>query len=459
MLSTGVSYRRLGIPALEELKRRGRLLRCIGLRGTDAGGPRGLGSRGWQLGRTERRAPLPLLEDRTRRGAGPVARGQHVVLPAADQIAATPNIEVHQNTEVLDGGGPGRLEQLKVERCASLGPTSLCSLSCSLRSPAASPGLLGASAPYRIFFWAHAIGAYGILLLLSAKAVVVLDAVRRRSGVSADRVSAFLLAFLLVCVLTTGLLWVTAGRRTLLGFSVINVHAWLAIGLVALLSWHALARRWIVRVPAATDRRAFLRLAGLLAAGFVVWQAERVTARLLDLPGSRRRFTGSYEVGSFSSAFPATSWLDDDPEPVDQSAWRLVVDGEVERPRSLSHADLQELAREPVAATIDCTGGWYSRQRWDGVPLAHVLELVGPKESARSVSIESVTGYGRRFSLDHARKLTLATHVAGQELTHGHGFPVRLVVPDRRGFDWVKWVTRVEVTDSSRLLQPPLPLT
>jgi DMSO/TMAO reductase YedYZ molybdopterin-dependent catalytic subunit len=73
--------------------------------------------------------------------------------------------------------------------------------------------------------------------------------------------------------------------------------------------------------------------------------------------------------------------------------------------------------------------------------------------------VESVTGYTRRFSVDHARHLLLATRVAGGPLSHGHGFPVRLVVPDRRGFEWVKWVVRIRVLRGSYLLQPPLPLT
>ena len=57
----------------------------------------------------------------------------------------------------------------------------------------------------------------------------------------------------------------------------------------------------------------------------------------------------------------------------------------------------------------------------------------------------SHTGYRWSFSLDDARGLLLATHVGGEPLAHGHGAPVRLVAPGRRGFQWVKWVVRVEV--------------
>ncbi len=320
-------------------------------------------------------------------------------------------------------------------------------------------GLLGASDPHRVFFWAHAIGAYGIITILAAKAIVIRDAVRRRPGITADRIAAASLVFLLIAVLVSGLIWITYGRVFVLGFSLINVHAVMAVALLALLAWHVVGRRWIVRVPAAADRRAFLRLSGVLAAGAVLWQTERVAGLLLDLPGSRRRFTGSYEVASLSPHFPSTSWLNDDPQPIELPGWRLGVDGAVDDALSLSYEEIEQMPRASVTAIIDCTGGWYSRQAWDGIAFAELLARAGVRNDAKSISVESMTGYSRRFSLERADNLILATRVAGQPLSHGHGYPIRLVVPDRRGFEWVKWVTRVRVLESSHLFQPPLPLT
>lgn len=39
----------------------------------------------------------------------------------------------------------------------------------------------------------------------------------------------------------------------------------------------------------------------------------------------------------------------------------------------------------------------------------------------------------------------LATHLAGGELPAANGWPCRLVAPDRRGLDWIKWVTEIQV--------------
>jgi len=326
-------------------------------------------------------------------------------------------------------------------------------------------GLLGDTDPYRIIFWLHAIGAYGLVVLLFAKSMLVLNAVRRRPGVTRARITLSLLALLLLAVLVTGLAWISAGGAiyvftSSVDWSLINVHAYLALVFCALIVWHVVDRRWIVRVPAARNRAAFLRIAGIAAAGVVLWQVERTVQRLLDTGGSERRFTGSYERGtSFAGVFPEVSWINDDPAPIDPASWRLTVDGEVGRELELTRDELAALPQRRLVALLDCTGGWYTEQEWRGPAFGDVLALAGPTGAAESVVVSSVTGYARRFSLERARELTLATDVAGEPLTHGHGFPARLVVPGERGFEWVKWITRVSVVDSNELLQPPLPLS
>ena len=112
-----------------------------------------------------------------------------------------------------------------------------------------------------------------------------------------------------------------------------------------------------------------------------------------------------------------------------------------------------------MRATLDCTGGWHTTQDWTGIPLKEILERAGIKPEAASITVRSVTGYYRRFSLDEAERYLLATKVGTESLSHGHGFPVRLVAPGKRGFEWVKWVDSIEVNDTSKWWQPPLPLT
>jgi DMSO/TMAO reductase YedYZ molybdopterin-dependent catalytic subunit len=116
------------------------------------------------------------------------------------------------------------------------------------------------------------------------------------------------------------------------------------------------------------------------------------------------------------------------------------------------------MALTHLTATLDCTGGWYSAQEWHGVLVGHLLDLAQPTATARTVVFASSTGYSRRYSLAEARQLLLATHVGGNLLSHGHGSPARLVAPGHRGYDWVKWVARINVVESPWFWQPPLPL-
>ena len=96
-------------------------------------------------------------------------------------------------------------------------------------------------------------------------------------------------------------------------------------------------------------------------------------------------------------------------------------------------------------AVLDCTSGWAMRTAWRGTPLRAVLDAAGADPDAPHVRLRSVTGWSvnlERHELDDA---ILATHVAGAPLPAANGAPCRLVAPDRRGLDWIKWVTEIEV--------------
>ena len=304
----------------------------------------------------------------------------------------------------------------------------------------------------------HASVAYAIVAVLAWKAVVVARSLRRNRVAGTPRMVFLVMAALFVFVLTSGLVWAKAGRVVLSPVSLIELHQWTAIAVATLLTWHVVARRWVWTLSPSRDRRAFLRIAAGSTAGLILWQGSAAFARLAGLPGVNRRFTGSYETGSFTGAFPRVSWALDDPAAVSRDDWRLVVDGAVQSPLVLDFDRVASLARDELEATLDCTGGWYSTQVWTGIRVARLLDMAAPGPGWRSIEVESVTGYSRRFSAAEAGTMLLAVSVAGRELSHGHGAPLRLVVPDHRGFDWVKWVRRIRVHESSELWQPPLPL-
>ena len=317
-------------------------------------------------------------------------------------------------------------------------------------------------------FDVHAVAGVSTVVLLAWK----LRRVRHRiapGALDATRVLSVLLAVVASGALATGIWWVFGGRLDLGPWGLLNLHIGLGLLVPVLLVGHLWSRFRLPRRETVADRRNALRYAALVGSGALVWRAQETTNRLLDTAGAERRFTGSREEGSDDgNRFPVTSWVADDPDPVDREAWTLDVRGAVADPLALSHADVAAVGsggddggdgapagpgradrtpgRTERRALLDCTSGWYSVHDWQGVRVGDLLDAVEPADGAAWVQFRSVTGYRFSLPLDEARDALLATHVDGQRLSHGHGAPARLVAPGRRGFQWVKWVEAVRVT-------------
>jgi DMSO/TMAO reductase YedYZ molybdopterin-dependent catalytic subunit len=312
----------------------------------------------------------------------------------------------------------------------------------------------------RWLLWSHRAGGLALVVLLVWKVGIAARSYRRR-GITLSTGLSAVVGLLLLGSLATGLLWATVGLPwvpvpVLGSWTVLSLHVAISLLLIPLFVVH-LGLRW--PQPSRADlvgRRAVLRMLGLLAAGFVLWRIQEVFSAL---SGSSRRFTGSREEASFAgNLYPFTNWLSDPIPQIDSNRWQLRIHGRVERETVLSYEEILTLGGTVRQATLDCTGGWYTIQRWSGVPVAALLEQTGLKDNACSLLFRSATGYSRRFPLEEAGGLLLATHVGDEALSAGHGFPLRLVAPGHRGYDWVKWISEVEVRPDPGWLEPPLPL-
>jgi hypothetical protein len=125
--------------------------------------------------------------------------------------------------------------------------------------------------------------------------------------------------------------------------------------------------------------------------------------------------------------------------------WALQVDGP--RPFRLSLADLEGQARSEARLPITCVEGWSVNAHWRGLRLLDLVERAGGSADAvvRLHSLEEV-GYNHSdiFGPQLAVAL-LATHLNGERLDLDHGYPLRLIAPNRAGVLNTKWLARVEV--------------
>jgi DMSO/TMAO reductase YedYZ molybdopterin-dependent catalytic subunit len=134
------------------------------------------------------------------------------------------------------------------------------------------------------------------------------------------------------------------------------------------------------------------------------------------------------------------------------AAYRLRVDGLVERPTELSYRDLTErLPQTALQRDFQCVTGWrVDEVAWRGVVLAQLLDEVGVLPSATRVRFHSFDGtYTESLSLAQARRpdVLVAHTLEGHAIGREHGGPVRMYVAPMYGYKSLKWLDRIELVD------------
>lgn len=135
--------------------------------------------------------------------------------------------------------------------------------------------------------------------------------------------------------------------------------------------------------------------------------------------------------------------------------WRLIVDGLVQRPLSLSLAQLRAAPHRTQITRHDCVEGWSAIGQWTGMPLRLLLHQAGLRSNARFIVFHCAddsggTPYYESFDLIDAfhPQTILAWGMNGQPLSVEHGAPLRLRVERQLGYKQAKYVMRVEAVDS-----------
>jgi len=131
--------------------------------------------------------------------------------------------------------------------------------------------------------------------------------------------------------------------------------------------------------------------------------------------------------------------------------WRLVVDGMVASPASFSLAELKTFPSRSQITLIACEEGWSYIAEWTGVPLSHVLNLVGASPQARYVVYRSIqTDWWDSIDMADAThpQTFLTLGMNGAELPVAFGGPLRLRVPRQLGYKNVKYINHLTLTDN-----------
>jgi DMSO/TMAO reductase YedYZ molybdopterin-dependent catalytic subunit len=129
--------------------------------------------------------------------------------------------------------------------------------------------------------------------------------------------------------------------------------------------------------------------------------------------------------------------------------WTLKITGPAAEV-SLTRAQLTAMVSHHQELPISCVEGWSANAHWTGVRMRDLVALVGgtAKSTVKVESLEQSGGYARSelpADFAHDERTLLALHLNGAELTIDHGYPARIIAPNRPGVLQTKWVSHLTV--------------
>ena len=200
-------------------------------------------------------------------------------------------------------------------------------------------------------------------------------------------------------------------------------------------------------------RRVVLGMMGTGLAGIVFGSKaadllERVVAPIASRDGTG--FLSLFPVGRFR-IYTVTGRLHSRSE----EGYRLNVSGHVDTPVTLTMADLRAMPPTRMTKDFQCVTGWRVHDvKWVGVRLADLMDQAGVKDGAWGVRFHSFDGiYTETLTMDQARRndVIVAYELEGKPVSSAHGGPARLYVAPMYGYKSIKWLDRIEITET----EPP----
>lgn len=139
------------------------------------------------------------------------------------------------------------------------------------------------------------------------------------------------------------------------------------------------------------------------------------------------------------------------PQYVDKEKYQLAVTGLVTNAKDYTYDQvLSGYKNYKKVVTLNCVEGWSVKILWEGILLKDLLAEANPSPTAKTVIFHAYDGYTTSLPLDYVinKNLLLAYKMNDVTLPPERGFPFQLVAESKWGYKWVKWVTKIELSDN-----------
>ena len=139
------------------------------------------------------------------------------------------------------------------------------------------------------------------------------------------------------------------------------------------------------------------------------------------------------------------------PQYVDKENYTLEVGGLVKNTRTYTYDEVLESQHYEKVVTLNCVEGWSAKILWEGVLLKDLLKEADVLPAAKVVIFYAHDGYSTSLPLTYVidNDIIMAHKMNGVVLPPERGFPFQLVAENKWGYKWIKWITKIELSDAT----------
>ncbi len=137
------------------------------------------------------------------------------------------------------------------------------------------------------------------------------------------------------------------------------------------------------------------------------------------------------------------------PQYIDIDEYTLEVTGLVETPASYTYDEVISRQTYKKVVKLSCVEGWNRTVLWEGILLRELLAESKPTPGANTVIFHAYDGYSSSQPLEYIMEndIILAHKMNNITMLPERGFPFQLVAESKWGYKWVKWITKIELSD------------
>jgi DMSO/TMAO reductase YedYZ molybdopterin-dependent catalytic subunit len=135
---------------------------------------------------------------------------------------------------------------------------------------------------------------------------------------------------------------------------------------------------------------------------------------------------------------------------IDVNNYSLEISGLVNSPQKYNYNQVLDFQKYSKVVDINCVVGWSAKILWEGVLVKDLLNKAGIKPEVKIVIFYASDGYTTSLPLDFImnNNIILAYKINGVVIPAEKGFPFQLVAEQKWGYKWIKWLTKIELSDN-----------